>query len=39
MNNTLGGINSKITEAEEQMSDPEDRMVENTAVKQEWGGG
>ena len=31
--NTLEGINSRITEAE-QISDPEDRMVEITAVEQ-----
>ena len=34
MNNTLEGINSRITEAEEQISDLEDRMVETTAAKQ-----
>ena len=34
MNNTLEGINSKITEAEGQISDLEDRMVEITAVEQ-----
>ena len=28
MNNTLSGINSRITEAEEQINDLEDRMVE-----------
>ena len=28
MNNTLQGINSRITEAEEQINDLEDRMVE-----------
>ena len=33
MNNTLEGIN-RITEAEEQISDLEDRMVEITATKQ-----
>ena len=33
MNNTLEGIN-RITEAEEQISDLEDRMVEITAAKQ-----
>ena len=34
MNNTLGGINSRITEAEEWKSDLEDRMVEITATEQ-----
>ena len=34
MNNTLEGINSRITEAEEWISDLEDRMVEITAAKQ-----
>ena len=34
MNNTLEGINSRITEAEEQINDLEDRMVEITATKQ-----
>ena len=34
MKNTLEGINSRITEAEEQRSDLEDRMVEFTAVEQ-----
>ena len=34
MKNTLEGINSRITEAEEQISDLEDSMVEFTAVKQ-----
>ena len=33
MNNTLEGINSRITEAEEWINDLEDRMVGNTAVK------
>ena len=28
MNNTLEGFNSRITDAEEQVSDVEDRMVE-----------
>jgi len=38
INNTLEGINSRITEAEE-WSDLEDRMVENTATEQNiWGG-
>jgi len=34
MNNTLKGINSRITEAEGQISDLEDRMVEITVVEQ-----
>ena len=34
MNNTLEGINSRITEAEEQINDLEDRMVEITATEQ-----
>ena len=34
MNNTLEGINSRITEAEERISDLEDRMVEITAAEQ-----
>ena len=34
MKTTLEGINSRITEAEERMSDLEDRMVEFTAVEQ-----
>ena len=34
MNNTLEGINSRITEAEEQITDLEDIMVEITAVEQ-----
>ena len=34
MNNTLEGINSRITKAEEQISDLEDRMVEITATEQ-----
>ena len=34
MNNTLEGINSRITEAEEQISDREDRMVEISASRQ-----
>ena len=33
-NNTLEGINSRITEVEEWISDLEDRMVEITATKQ-----
>ena len=32
--NTLEGIDSRITEAEEWISDLEDRMVEITAVEQ-----
>ena len=34
MKNTLEGNNSRITEAEEQISDLEDRMVEFTATEQ-----
>ena len=34
MKNTLEGINSRITEAEEWRGDLEDRMVEFTAVEQ-----
>ena len=34
MKTTLEGINSRITEAEEQISDLEDRMVEFTAMEQ-----
>ena len=34
MNNTLEGINSRIAEAEEQINDLEDRMVEITATEQ-----
>ena len=34
MNNIVEGINSRITEAEKQISDLEDRMVEITATKQ-----
>ena len=34
MNNTLEGIHSRITEAEEWINDLEDRMVEITAVEQ-----
>ena len=34
MKNTLEGINSRITEAEEQISDLEDRMVEFIAAEQ-----
>ena len=33
MKNTLEGINSRITEAEEQISDLQDRMVEITAAE------
>ena len=32
MNNTLEGIQSRITEAEERINDLEDRMVEITAI-------
>ena len=34
MKNTLEGINSRITEAEEQINDLEDRMIEFTAMEQ-----
>ena len=34
MNNTLVGINSRITEAEEQINDLEDRMAVITAAEQ-----
>ena len=34
MKNTLQGINSRITEAEERISDLEDKIVEFTAVEQ-----
>ena len=34
MNKTLEGINSRITEAEEWVSDLEDKMVEIIATKQ-----
>ena len=34
MKNTLEGINSRITEAEEQIIDLEDRMVEITTAEQ-----
>ena len=34
MKNTLEGINSRITEAEEWISNLEDRMVELTATEQ-----
>ena len=34
MNNTLEGINSRITEAEEQINDLEGRMVEITTAEQ-----
>ena len=34
MNNTLEGIHSRITEAEAQINDLEDRMVEITAKEQ-----
>ena len=34
MNNTLEGIHSRVIEAEEQINDLEDRMVEITATEQ-----
>ena len=34
MNNTLEGIYSRITEAEEQINDLQDKMVEITAAEQ-----
>ena len=34
MNNTLEGINRRITEAEEQINELEDRMVEITETEQ-----
>ena len=34
MKNTVEGINRRMNEVEEWISDLEDRMVENTAVKQ-----
>ena len=34
MKTTLEGINSRITQAEEQISDLEDRMLEFTAAEQ-----
>ena len=34
MNNTLEGINSRITEAEDQINDLEDKLVEITAAGQ-----
>ena len=34
MNNTLEGIQSRITEAEERINDLEDRMLEITATEQ-----
>ena len=34
MNNILEGMNSRITEATEQINDLEDRMVEITATEQ-----
>ena len=34
MNNTLGGIHSRIIEAEEQINDLEDSMVEITTLEQ-----
>ena len=40
MNNTLEGIHSRITKAEEWINDQEDRMVEITAseqnIEKEW---
>ena len=33
MNNTLEGINSRITESEERINDLEDRMMEITAIE------
>ena len=33
MNNTVQGMNSRITEAEEQLNDLEDRMVEITITE------
>ena len=36
MNNTLEGINSRISEAEEWMNDLENRMVEITAGRTEY---
>ena len=37
MNNTLEGIHSRVTEAEEQINDLEGRMVEITATEQNIG--
>ena len=37
MNNTLEGINSRITKAKERINDLEDRMVEITATEQNIG--
>ena len=34
MNNTIEGINTRITEAEKQINDLEDRMVEITATEE-----
>ena len=34
MNNTLEGLNSRMTEAEEWISDLEDRLVDITAIEQ-----
>ena len=34
MSSTLEGIHSRITEAEERINEPEDRMVEITATEQ-----
>ena len=36
MNNTLEGINSRITEAEEWINDLEDKMLEITCCKTEY---
>ena len=38
MNDTLEGINSRITEAEDQINDMENRMVEITATNKEYRG-
>ena len=38
INNTLEGINSKLTEAEEWINKLEDRMLEITATEQKIGG-
>ena len=38
VNNTLEGINSRITEAKEWINDLEDRLVEITAAEQNIGG-
>ena len=39
MNNTIEGINTRITEAEQWVNDLEDRMVEITATEQNIGKG